>query len=952
MSYVTPSGRKLIRTLAAGTTALTLLAGHDFGAPPAPPGGGPLTVTDFTRDRIVYDDGTAVGLASAAVPVFGTGPVGETIEGRAVSQDDNGATTTAWAVIGTVSGAGTYAGALTVPYSDSWYSIETRLQATPATTALTPSVFAVGSVVAIWGQSEVARGWNTTYNDIAIPALVTVKQQVANLKNPGMSGRTSRNTLKVVGVDTLPAGATLSGTSLTLTGTGMLEDWYIADKRVEVTGGANWTIRQCFFEEVTENVTPSYQLWVRLNGFATIHDNTFKGMSHSTSLACAIKTEENGAAYGVAHIRRNRFEGLPSDAIKIVAGSVRWNYMGWRKNLDVIPTDWNASTTYNTGDHVWSAANHAFVSKSDGNIGNTPPTSKVSDAFWTNIDPHVDCITVEKAFERVDVEFNYLDMAEAIKANGGTGMNNYIRFQPNNTSPGFTAKVYTRFNLCDRDASVNVFPFQVTTSFLADIEFYGNWLYPTTSGETNYAFTPGQAAQITWAGNRHIDTDAFFSTPANATTISFTDKTTDNEVQHIFNDRVPSPGSGSVQHKFMTAASRYTVAFAAMANVSLMEQPGRKTVWLHHTVSGTGFAELFNDGNTARMWADEAAIHAYATVDGGSVGLACSSWYASPAALALNYGIAVYELFAKKHWTTGATLTAPFSYPSTAPGSTANHFWGDLYGASQTRWCLMGPHLTFPAQDMINSIRNTVAPPNDINFPVKNRVRCRNGVRNAIADARTAGYFTAQGLEPMNFEMGALSLGFGDFGHPSSDTIDGLGQFLSLHVHGAFQAMGLSKWQVPEFDQVFWAADGSYVEVWSSAGDVTTTRKQRGLASIGTTFPHWTDCFAWEWCTGVPDFTDGNGLVPIESATIVAADGSGTPATAGRIRITKPASGTWASGDTVAYGGGGGGGNMQHPDDGNARSWLNSPIVMVGAYGADGNQVGMSMRPLAYFTRP
>lgn len=956
MSYFNASGRKLYRASLAGTTALTLLAGPNFGAPPAGGGGGgggPLAVQDFTRDKVVYDDGSAVGLASAAVPVFGTGPIGATIEARAVSQDDNGATTTLWVSIGTVSGAGTYAGALTVPYSDSWYKVETRLQTAPTTTAMTPSVFAVGSVVAIWGQSEVARGWNTTYNNTAIPALVTLKQQIANLKQPGMSGRTSRNTLKVAGVDTLPAGASLSGNTITLSGTGTLEDWYIADARVDVVANANWTIRQNIFEEVSENVTPNYQLYVRLNGRATIHDNTFKGMEHATGLSCAIKTEENGSTYGVAHIRRNRFEGLPADAVKIVAGSIRWNYMYWRKNLDVIPTVWSAAVTYNTGDHVWNSTGNAYASKIDNNLNNQPPAGKVpGDPIWNLIDPHVDCITVEKAFERVDIEYNYLDMVDGIAANGGVGMNNFIRYQPNNANPGFLAKVYTRFNLCDKDASAGSAPLQVTTNFLSDIEFYGNWFYPTGGGAPNYPFTAGQTTQITWAGNRHTGTDATFATPANSTAIGFTDKTTDNEIQHIFNDRSPI-GSGTTQHKFMTAANRYTVAFAAMANVALMEQPGRKAVFLHHTVSGTGFDALFNDNVSSRMWSDEAAIHNYATVDGASVGIACSSWYASPAALALDYGVAVYELFSKKNWTTGAALTAPFSYPSINPRwSPADHFWGDFYDAARTRWCLMGPHLTFPAEDMINSIRNTAVPPNNINFAVKNRVRCRQGIRNAIADARTAGYFTQQGVEPMNFEMGSISLGFGDWSHPSSDTIDGLGQFLSMHVHGAYQAMGLSKWAVPEFDQVFWPADGSYVEVWSNAGDVTTTRKQRGMVDIGTTHTHWTDCFGWEWCTGVPDFQDGNGLTPIQNATIVAADGSGTPATAGRVRITKPGGGTWASGDTVAFGGGGGAGIIQHPDDGNARSWLNTPVVMVGAYGADGNQVGMSLRPLAYFTRP
>lgn len=948
MSYYTASGRKLIRTLAAGTTALTFLAGHNFAAPPGGGGGGggggPLTVTNFTRDKIVYDDGSAVGLSSAAVPVFGTGPVGATIEGRAVSQDDSGVTTTAWAVIGTVSGAGTYAGALTVPYSGSWYKVETRLQATPATTAATGYTFAVGSVFAIWGQSESARGWDTGFNDVAIPALVTVKQQVLNLANPGMCGRTSRATLKVAGVDALPAGATISGNIISLNGSGTLTDWYFEDYQLEPKSGSNWDIDQCYFRAVAPSI--SFFVYVRINGVCTIKNCTAQGTADFAGLAAAFREEDStGSGHGLMYLHRCHIYDISADGFKLVAGRADWCHVKARQNIANLSA-WSGAATYNTGDRVYSTDGWAFSSKIDGNT-NPLPATKTSDANWLLLDPHTDLITIEKAFRRVRVAFCLLDMSEMIPANGGIGANNNIRIQPNSTG-GFLDEVDIVHNVCLRDSSVQSFPFQVTTSFLSAVNFSGNWLTPFNTSTWIYSVTASQT--VTWQGNVKASDDTAISPPTNCTSIAFTAKTTDDEVQHIFNDRLPSHGSGSVQHKFMTAASRYTVAFAAMANTCLMETPGRKVVWLHHSVSGTGFTELFNDGNTARMWSDEAAIHAYATVDGGSVGLALSSWYASPAALALNYGIAVYELFAKKHWTTNADLTAPFSYPSTLPGSTANHFWGDLYSAAQTRWCLMGPHQRMAGEGMQNSIKTTAAA---IQFTMKNYARCRQGVRNAIADARTVGYLTAQGIEPMNWETGYLSNpSIIDWLHPAADTLDGLASYLAFQAHGALQAAGIRKWVVPEFDQVFWAADGSYVEVWSAAGDVTTTRKQRGLADIGTTHPHWTDCFAWEWCTGVPDWFDGNGLTPIESAIIVAADGSGTPASAGRVRIAKPGGGTWASGDTVAFGGGGGSGHLVHPDDGNARAWMNLPIVLVGAYGADGNQVGMSLRPMAEFTRP
>lgn len=254
------------------------------------------------------------------------------------------------------------------------------------------------------------------------------------------------------------------------------------------------------------------------------------------------------------------------------------------------------------------------------------------------------------------------------------------------------------------------------------------------------------------------------------------------------------------------------------------------------------------------------------------------------------------------------------------------------------------------AEDMLNSTKKLDG---SDQYTMQNYARYRINIRAKNPDARVNGYLVPQGLEPHNWETGYLSNpGITDWLHPSADTIDGLGQYLSMLFHGAIQAIGLRKWVVPEFDQVFWAADGSYVEVWSSAGDVTTTRKQRSIADLDTSQPHWTDVAAWEWKAGAVNWIADANTRPMEDAIIVAADGSGAPATAGRVRMTKPGGGTWASGDTVAFGGGAGSGQIAHPEDGNARWWLNLPIVMVGAYGADGNQVGMSVRPMVSFTRP
>ena len=945
--YVLPNGKRV--AVGRNRTVSRSVAAAGGG------GGGSITVTPFSRDLLIYDSGAAAGFDYATIPVSGTGPVGEIIEARAVSTALSNEGTTGWTAIGAASGAGNYSGTIDVPLARPWLKLETRIQSAPATTAQTTNRFAVGHVFANWGQSESARGWDIAFNDVAIPALVTLKQQVQNLTQPGMSGRTSRNVLNVAAPGNLPVGASISTPShvIRFTSNQTVVDWSFVDFQVEINSGVTVTFNECQFS-VSDGTPAGFMLYARNGGRGFVHDCTFEGSRTQSGLAAAIKEERGSTSnYGKIIATRCRITGLPSDGLKLVAGSIRWSYLHWDRNLDQIPVIWNAGTTYAAGDHVINDTGHVYKSKAAGNIGNQPPSGKVTtDPNWTLVDPHVDSITVEHVNESVFIEYCYIDMSDMTLANGGTGSNNYVRFQPNTGTTDLN-EAHVRFCILDRDPTEASSPFQVTAEFLGQVFLYGNWYRPKNGTGTSSDIVNAELDKVHWSGMRHIDTDAIRPAPigTNDEDASFVDETTDDVIQHVYHDRV-SAGAAGVKHKSMTAASRHSPAFAAMANISLMEMVGYKVCWVHHTISGTGFVELFSDANTVRNWADEQALHDYATVDGGSVGLVCSSWYAAPTAFKNVYGHTIYEMFAKKRWGDGSAIVAtPYGYPSTGAVASADHFWGDLYSAARTRWAILGPHVRMAAENMLNSTR-TIA--NARQFTMENYAIYRQTIRAQLADTRVNGFLTQPGLEPINWETGALNSGFSDWLHPSADTIDGLAQYLGMLAHGALQSAGIRKWTVPEFDQVFWASDGSYVEVWSSAGDVTTTRLNRGLGSIGVTHPHWTDVFGWEWKVGAPNWgSNGDAaLVPVQDAIIVSADGSGTPASVGRVRITKPGGGIWSVGDTVAFGGGAGSGQIVHPDDGNARCWMNCPIVMVGAYGADGNQAGMSLRPAVSFTRP
>ena len=126
---------------------------------------------------------------------------------------------------------------------------------------------------------------------------------------------------------------------------------------------------------------------------------------------------------------------------------------------------------------------------------------------------------------------------------------------------------------------------------------------------------------------------------------------------------------------------------------------------------------------------------------------------------------------------------------------------------------------------------------------------------------------------------------------------------------------------MPEFDQCLWDPTGAWVEVWSSAGPITTTRLARGEAALGAARPHWTEVMGFQI----------NGL-PAENTQIVA----------GRARIL-PNAGSFTYADAVQFGEGGATGMLAYPDDYVAETWKNLPIVDLGAAGLD----GVPVRPLA-----
>ncbi|WP_095587701.1 hypothetical protein [Actibacterium ureilyticum] len=394
---------------------------------------------------------------------------------------------------------------------------------------------------------------------------------------------------------------------------------------------------------------------------------------------------------------------------------------------------------------------------------------------------------------------------------------------------------------------------------------------------------------------------------------SFHDATTppaildDEAVQYMYFD-------GGVQHSQVTGATPVTSAVAAMANTFAAERPGEKFAIVAHTVSGTDPRHLVNDSDAGRNWADDLALHTYATADGQSVGMAAWSWFAAPGSLGSNYEEALFPLF------TGLEQDGtPFAVPGTltyGAGSTISydHSFTELYDPAYTRWIAHGPHrfdITEAMQDATHLANGSVS------SHLNNKQLARDSWRAMIENPNAGGIFLPYGIELLSYLNGRPdgAGGWEDTAHPAGEDPDGLQRRARFYAHAILQASGMVGWAVPEFDQAAWEPGGAYVEVWSSAGPVTTTRIARGETPLDDTFPHWTDVAGWQI----------NGL-PAERAEIVA----------GRVRIYPNGGGVFTFADQINYGLGGATGMIAYPDDHYAALWKDIPLVDTGAAGVEG----------------
>ena len=393
---------------------------------------------------------------------------------------------------------------------------------------------------------------------------------------------------------------------------------------------------------------------------------------------------------------------------------------------------------------------------------------------------------------------------------------------------------------------------------------------------------------------------------------------TDPEAVQIFHGAASTPA-----RHLVSDAAPMTAGVAALAATLIATRPGEKFAVVFQTVPGTDPRELVNDADPGRSWAADKALHDFATADGQHVGLAAMSWFAAPGSLGAAYGEAMFPLFAGRT-IAGSAVTFPATITYGAGLSyRADHWFGELYDYAKTRWVPYGPHRFDIDADMRDA---THLVGGAVQASLANKQAARQSWRAMLA-LPDAAVFLPAAVEPLTYVNGTAdgAGGWTDFAHPAGNTVDGIQAWARLTAHAILRSAGLSTWPVPVFDQSLWESTGAWVEVWSSAGPVTTTRLARGEPALVPGPAHWTEVMGFQI----------NGL-PARDARIVA----------GRVRIF-PEGGSFTHADAIQYGEGGATGMIAFPEDAVAGTWKNLPIVDVGAAGLAGIPVAPLPAPAA-----
>ncbi|MBF9036680.1 hypothetical protein HKCCE2091_20790 [Rhodobacterales bacterium HKCCE2091] len=942
---------------------------------------GELTLTEYQADGVPFASGEHLGRLTATIPFAGTGTDGVVVEARVVMAVPGLGTVpvTGWNTVATVSG-GTWSGSLEVPWWPEALTREVRSQASPGNVLTAARSFEIAETVYSIGQSEDAHIWNTSLSNTTPDALIDYREAlVAALTRHGRTGL-YRPTTKRIGTDPLPAGVTQLDALTWEIGPGYdetvpFEDWSMVDAsgqacelRVSKSGV---TVRNCYFSianhsgnapnvafRISDNASGVSIEYCEVQGRPSI---SVANMSEGR-MAAAFRHDQNGGGATATAGTGNRFYrcrayNLTDDGYKSAGARIIECVYTAPSNIPAGLPDYASGTTYAAGAAVRVAQvaspagprdYHYYVSNQNGNQGNAVSQS----AWWTRYDPHADPFNYFACLEGSLCAGNIIDLTPdpaylppgQHAATEAIGTQSGLFITPNSSGPGaaspFRQLVITGNLLLGFTRGLTD-PFDVgrsnSVSWTPPV-CYNNWITPSERGNADrkYFFIASAGDAILGQNFDHA-TGAQIPDPRNATvSVGAIDHVPANRVRHVTLDIVQNNSgpadigtAGDIVEVICTGTgtgtgAAETAALIKMTNTLNAESPLRRFVIAHSTWPGTDPTWVADDGNSLRRSSNEVVIRDAAFGDAAPA-ILTSSWFAAPGTFRSAYGDALAPVFLGVK-ADGTPYANPHVYTTHGSGSASmpmDFSWADLVDyAGVTRYAPRGPH-------------QFIAYSNEVESNNRDKQMCRLSWRATTAGL--PGRCLPPALEAVNYRQGDNSSpSNGGPTHPNNRHKEGLEWKAALDALAFAQSLGICRVPTPEFDRIAWAADGSHVEIWSSAGPVATTAMRRGDPALPGTHPHYTGAMGFRIGPDNDDNVNsaGHGVLA-QNVTVVN----------GRIRI-QPNGGSFANGDTIGFGNFGGQGDdgTNYPAD--PQNNIHRHLPVLDADAGPYNGPGLPLRPM------
>ena len=311
---------------------------------------------------------------------------------------------------------------------------------------------------------------------------------------------------------------------------------------------------------------------------------------------------------------------------------------------------------------------------------------------------------------------------------------------------------------------------------------------------------------------------------------------------------ISSPAGEAILN--ITNTNYETPALAAMKNALEKSTGGYPCQYISISEGATGLQNMIDASDTIRDFLEDEKVWDLATWNKlKHPSLVITWWDTRTSSFEHNWA----DIFCIFHTEMDSSGT-PFTRGDTYPGYSFqfDYFGTDLWDPTKTRMVAGQGHRyeAFSSGGDTNWYSAEAANKTNVNSNAREyrNARMSIGTLKNLQSGALANKFVPElmpGLFIHRYSDATSPTPWADRAHPGTwDNGNGLNLAAGQVAHMACRAQGITNWTVPELDNILWT--NAYVEVWTSAGPVTTWALENGVSVPTGLGAHWTEVLGFE----------------------------------------------------------------------------------------------------------